>query len=86
VLDLGLWLSIQSWSEQQHHNKATLADALAASVNKAWEHLPVQTIINVFGKVPKVLQIIANDEGRNDCVKERRGHHHHNAAEDKGGD
>ncbi len=80
VLDLGLWWSIQSWSEQQHHNKATLSDALAASVNEAWEQLPVQTIIHV----PEVLQMIVDDEGRNDHVEERRDRHHRNAAEEEG--
>jgi hypothetical protein len=87
VLDLGLWRSIQSWSEQQHHNKTTLADTLAVSVNEAWEHLPVQTIYNVFSKVLEVLRIIVDDEGRNDRVEERRGRHHRcHAAEEEAGD
>ena len=55
VLDLGLWRSIQSWVEEKHKNKATLVDALAASVIEAWHHLPEETISNVLGKVPQVL-------------------------------
>ncbi len=66
--------------------EAALADALAVSVNDAWEYLTFQTIYNVFGKVPKVLQIIVDDEGRNDRVEERRGHHDHHAAEEEAGD
>jgi hypothetical protein len=85
MLDWGLWWSIQSWSEQQHHNKATFADVLAASVNEAWEHLLVQTIINVFEKVSEVLQVIVNDNGRIDRTEERNCHHCH-AVEEEGGD
>jgi hypothetical protein len=74
VLDLGLWRSIQSWVEEKHKNKATLVDALAASVIEAWHHLPGETNFNVFGKVPQVLWIIIEDDGRNNRVEERRGH------------
>jgi hypothetical protein len=35
ALDLGLWMSIQSWVEKQHFHKTTTADALAASVKEA---------------------------------------------------
>jgi hypothetical protein len=68
--------------EHQHNDKATLADALTASVNEAWEHLPVQTIIDVFGKTPEALQMIINENSRNDCVEKRSHHHHHAAAEE----
>ncbi len=73
VLDLGLWRSVQSWVEEKHKNKAMLVDALAASAIEAWHHLPEETIFNVFGKVPQVLRIIVEDDGRNDRVEERRG-------------
>ncbi len=81
MLDLGQ--SIQSWSKQQHHKKATLADALAVSVNEAWEHLPVPMIINIFEKLLEVLWIIIDDDGRNDRVEEKRGHHCRHAAEEE---
>jgi hypothetical protein len=38
-------------------------------VTEAWQHLPAETIRNVFGKVPDVLQKIVDDDGRNDLVE-----------------
>ncbi len=35
-------------------------------MTEAWQHLPAETIRNVFGKIPDVLQIIVDDDGRND--------------------
>ena len=40
----------------------------------------MQTIYNVFRKVPEVLRIIVDDEGRNDRVEERRGRRHRRRA------
>jgi hypothetical protein len=69
---LGIWRSIQSSVEKKQYHKTTIADALAQSVTEAWQHLPVETIGSVFGKVPEVLQKIIDDEGRNDLVEGRR--------------
>jgi hypothetical protein len=41
-------------------------------VTEAWQYLPLETINNVFGKIPGVLQKIIEDEGRNDRVEGRR--------------
>jgi hypothetical protein len=57
--------------EKKYH-KTTIANALAQLATEAWWHLPVETIGNVFGKEPNVLQKIINDEGRNDLVEGRR--------------
>ncbi len=71
-LDLGVWSSIQSWVGKKQYNKTIIADALAQSVTEAWQHLPAETIRNVFGKVPNVLQNIVDDDGRYKLVEERR--------------
>jgi hypothetical protein len=71
-LDLGVWRSIQSSVEKKQYHKTTIADALAQSVTEAWRHLPLETINNVFGKIPDVLQKIIEDEGRNNLVEGRR--------------
>jgi hypothetical protein len=39
VLDLGLWQGIQSSAEQIHNYRAMFSDAIALSVNEAWENL-----------------------------------------------
>jgi hypothetical protein len=74
ALDLGLWRSIQSSAEQIHNYRATFADALALSVNEAWENLlTLDTITSVFNRIPIVLDLIMEDNGGNDRVEERRG-------------
>jgi hypothetical protein len=73
ALDLGLWMSTQSWVEKKHRNKTTDAIALSASVQEAWEHLPVDTICKVFNRIPVVLQLIVDHHGANDLVETRRG-------------
>lgn len=77
TLDLGLWRSIQSSAEQIHNYRATFADALVLSVNKAWENLLTSyTITSVFNRIPIVLDLIMEDNGGNNRVEERRGHCH----------
>ena len=73
VLDLGLWMSIQSSVEKKEFTKTTAADVLAATVHEAWRDLPATTIRNVFEQIPKVLDIIIEDQGRSDRVETRRG-------------
>jgi hypothetical protein len=73
ALNLRLWMSIKSWVKKQHFHKKTTADALAALVKEAWQHLPSSTITKVFDRIPIVLQIIIDDQGRNDRVEMRRG-------------
>jgi hypothetical protein len=65
-------MSIQSWVEKQHFHKTTIVNALAASVKEAWQHLPSSTITKVFVRIPIVLQIIVDDQGRNNWVEMRR--------------
>jgi hypothetical protein len=72
-LDIGLWMSIQSWVEKQQFHKTTIADALAASVKEAWQTLPLSMLTKVFNQIPIVLQIIVEDQGRNGGVEMRLG-------------
>jgi hypothetical protein len=61
---------IQSCVKKQQFHKTTIADALAASVTEAWQHLP---LTKVFNQIPIVLQIIVDDQGKNDQVEMRQG-------------
>ncbi len=63
---------IQSWVEKQQFCKITIADALAMSV-KAWQNLHSSPLTKVFDRIPIILQIIVEDQGRNDRVEMRRG-------------
>jgi hypothetical protein len=55
ILDLGLWQSMQSWTEQQQHWRY----ALAALVWEAWQNLPIHTISNVFGRYLKSSRLLS---------------------------
>jgi hypothetical protein len=64
-------MSIQSWVEKQHFDKITIANALAASVKEAWQHLPSSTITKMFDRIPIILQINVDGQGRNNRVEIR---------------
>jgi hypothetical protein len=72
-LDLGLWISLQSHVEKLHQNRTRDPDSLAVSVKQAWDHLPVETIQKVFDRIPIILQLIAEGDGDNINVEDRRG-------------
>ena len=73
ALDLGLWRSLQRGVEKRHRDKRADPNIIADSVNEAWRKLPSQTVANVFGRIPIVLELIAEDGGGNGKVNERRG-------------
>jgi len=73
VLDLGLWMSLQSKVETEHRDKCIHNNAIADSVQQAWANLPSLTISHVFERIPIVLQLIVDDNGGNNRVEERRG-------------
>ena len=51
----------------------TGADVLTTTVNEAWRDLPAATIRSIFEWIPKVLDIIIEDQGRKDLVEPRLG-------------
>ena len=73
ALDLGLWRSLQSGVGKLHRDKRADPNIIATSVEQAWADLPSQTVANVFGRIPTVLELIAEDGGGNAKVEERRG-------------
>jgi len=73
ALDLGIWMSVQSYAECRHRERRRDPDGLAVSVMEAWENLPVDTIQKVFNRIPIVLQLIVEGGGDNINVEERRG-------------
>lgn len=74
LLDLGIWMSIQSAVTRVHQLRRCQADALAKSVKEAWEkNLSETAFTNVFNKLVVVLKSIVQDEGGNAFVEENRG-------------
>ena len=70
VLDLGLWMSLQSAVEKKHRERRRTADALTLSVQEAWRDLPVGSINKVFSRIHVVCQLIVMDGGNNIRVED----------------
>jgi hypothetical protein len=64
VLDLGLWNAIQSRVDETHRTRTIQAESLAESTKTAWAGLPIQTITNVFGKLPNIWEKIIESGGQ----------------------
>ena len=73
ALDLGLWMCLQSQVEKFHMSKRYHEDSLACTVMNAWENLPYGNIDNVLGCIPKVLQLIVDDQGGNNLFRASEG-------------
>ena len=74
MLDLGIWVSVQSAVEREHRFKVYDQDALTRSFKRAWEQrLSADMFTRVYERLLKVLQLIVLDNGNNDMVEERRG-------------
>ena len=53
VLDLGLWMAIQSNVDYIHQTTIS-TDSVAKATQKAWSQLSKEIIGNVFGKLPEI--------------------------------
>jgi hypothetical protein len=74
MLDLGIWMSIQAAVTRVHHMRRCQADALAQSVEDAWNsYLSPQAFQNVFNRLRVVLACIVDDKGGNTLVESKRG-------------
>jgi len=74
LLDLGVWMSMQSAVERVHYMRRCQHDALAKSVEDAWEqNLNRQAFKNVHGRLRVVMRCILDDDGGNNKVEQKRG-------------
>ena len=74
MLDLGIWMSIQAKVEKMHHMKRCHHDALAKSVETAWEsYLDKGAFSCIFKRMRVVLTCIVDDHGGNEKVEDKRG-------------
>ena len=74
MLDLGCWMSIQSVVHKIHYMKRCNHEALAKSVEDAWNtYLSPTAFKNVYNRLQVVLQCILKDNGGNQLVEKRRG-------------
>ena len=74
MLDLGVWMSIQSAVQRVHFNRRCHHDALATSVEDAWSsHLNEGAFLRVYKRIRVVLRCILDDAGGNHLVEKIRG-------------
>lgn len=74
MLDLGIWMSIQSQVVKAHHMRRCNKDALSKSVYDAWNnYLSIRAFKNVHGRLRVVLAAIVEGNGSNDLVEAKRG-------------
>ena len=77
VLDLGVWMSLQSIVERKHYLKRSTTQALTNTVMDTWNSTDLDTMLtNVFGRLKVVLCNILRGNGGNDKVEEYRGVKH----------
>ena len=72
VLDLGIWMSLQSAVEKEHRGQKNDANALDKTVMKVWANV-AEAFLNVFGKLPVICNNIKRSRGGNNLVETRRG-------------
>ena len=74
VLDLGIWMSLQSAVEKEHRGQKNDASALDKTVMKVWANVASkEAFLNVFGKLPVIYNNIKRSRGGNNLVETRRG-------------
>ena len=74
MLDLGVWMSIQSVVTQVHHMRRCHHDALAKSVFDAWNNnLSSKAFSSVHDRLQIVFSCIYDDKGGNHLVELNRG-------------
>ena len=74
VLDLGIWMSLQSAVEKEHRGQKNDANALDKTVMKVWADVASKdAFLNVFGKLPVIYNNIKRSRGGNNLVETRRG-------------
>ena len=74
VLDLGIWMSLQSAVEKRHRMHRGDKEALNESVMGVWEEVTnEEAFVKVFDRLKKNYKIIEKNGGGNDLVEEFRG-------------
>ena len=58
---------------RRNTDTTTANDAIALSVQEAWNHLPSSKISKIIDRLPIVHRLIVDDRCGNCCVQERRG-------------
>ena len=72
LLDLGEWMSLQSYIETIHCGKVMQSDELANSVKLAFDGISKEVLVNVYKQWKMVLQLTVSGKGTNEIVEKHR--------------
>ena len=73
MLDLGVWVALQSKVEEIHRGKVLQSNELAISVNQAFDSISSDILSLVHDRWRLVLRLIVSGRGTNEVVEEHRG-------------
>ena len=74
MLDLGAWMTIQSVVEKLHRQRVMNEDALADTIEEAFDNFDGYTkLAAIARRWELVLDLILDDDGGNDLVETKRG-------------
>ena len=73
MLDLGVWVAVQSEVESIHRSKVMKNDVLAKSIDEGFEKVNVTALDRIHSRWIKVLDLIIKGKGDNDLVEKYRG-------------
>jgi hypothetical protein len=74
MLDLGVWMHVQSTVEAEHFGMRVHRDVLWKTMQDAWwKHMKQQALINVYNQLLKVVALTIEARGCNRLVEKRRG-------------
>lgn len=73
MLDLGIWMHLQSIVEELHFGQRVHATSLWRTMQSAWNVISAQALTNVYARWLKVLDLIIEGEGSSHLVEKKRG-------------
>ena len=73
MLDLGVWMALQSVVEKLHFHQRNEIGALCRTVTRAWEELDAIKLTNVYERWKMVLDLILKDDGGDRFIESNRG-------------
>ena len=73
MLDLGVWMALQSKVKSIHRGKVMQSDELSKSVHQAFDEISEGILGRVYDRWKMVLHLIRSGRGPNEVTKEHRG-------------
>jgi hypothetical protein len=73
MLDLGIWMHLQSIVEEKHFGQRIHIGSLWNTMQAAWACISQQALTNVYERWLKVLDLIEEGEGSSHLVEKKRG-------------